>query len=77
MDETINQVAAIFGDWAQIAMEHLDRATIMREQLDSMALEQCFAEIEDELGVEIPPRDCQQMATIGNLVDFIDRQRGA
>ena len=79
MDETINQVAAIFADVAEMPMERLDRSTRFRDQddVDSLDLANFFSDVEDELGVDLPDRKCAEFDTLGDVADYIDAQRDA
>lgn len=77
MDETINQVAAIFADRVDQPVECLGRDTSLRDWggMDSLILAEFFMELEEELGVELPDRECACFKTLGDVVDFIERER--
>ena len=49
--------------------------TILRGQVDSLAMIDLVVAVEDALGVRIPDEDAERFQTVGDLVEFVRQVR--
>ena len=49
--------------------------TMLRGQVDSLAMIDLVVAVEDALGVRIPDEDAERFLTVGDLVEFASRAR--
>lgn len=82
--DTLPRVRAIFKD--QFNLDHDDANRIIETRGMKELYEECWADsldkielqiaVEEEFSISIPDESCESFNTVGDLVNFIDKERG-
>ena len=78
MSETANRVAAIITDKLGLSPEQVTPEAAFTTDLgaDSLDTVELIMEFEKELDIEIPDEDAQNIKTVQDAVDYIEKHKG-
>lgn len=71
------RVAQLLSEYLKVDKSKITRETDIRKDLkaDSLVLVEMLFTLEDESGIVIPDEKVEDMAIVGNLVDYIEKNR--
>lgn len=78
MSETANRVAAIITDKLGLSPEQVTPEAAFATDLgaDSLDTVELIMEFEKEFDIEIPDEDAQNIKTVQDAVDYIEKHKG-
>ena len=78
MSETANRVAAIITDKLGLSPEQVTPEAAFTTDLgaDSLDTVELIMEFEKEFAIEIPDEDAQNIKTVQDAVDYIEKHKG-
>ncbi|MBO5268362.1 MAG: acyl carrier protein [Muribaculaceae bacterium] len=78
MSETANRVAAIITDKLGLSPEQVTPEAAFTTDLgaDSLDTVELIMEFEKEFDIEIPDEDAQNIKTVQDAVDYIEKHKG-
>lgn len=76
-DQIFSEVKAILVDRLGVDEDKIGEETSFTDDLgaDSLDIVELVMELEDAFGKEISDDDAQQLTTVGNVVDFIQKEQ--
>jgi acyl carrier protein len=78
VSNTEEKVIGIVADQLSVDADDVNRKSSFVDDLkaDSLDVVELVMEFEDEFGIQIPDEDYEKIQTVGDAVDYIEKQNG-